>query len=115
MLSIDYVPLDKAVTGAAAVVHHGGIGCCAEVLRAGVPALVIPFGADQPDNAARLGRLGTAMTLKRTNISREAMAAKLRVLLADTTMKAKAREVAKQIDPAGALTKSVEAIERAAA
>jgi rhamnosyltransferase subunit B len=112
ILSIGYAPLDVAVKGAKAVVHHGGIGCCAEVLRAGVPALVIPFGADQPDNAARLGRLGTAMTLKRNDISRPALAAKLRALLADTAM---SRKVGNQINPPVSIAKSVEAMEQAAA
>ena len=45
---------------AAAVVHHGGIGTCAQGLAAGVPQLVMPIGFDQPDNAARLTRLGVA-------------------------------------------------------
>jgi sterol 3beta-glucosyltransferase len=32
----------------AAVVHHGGAGTTAAGLRAGVPAIVIPFFGDQP-------------------------------------------------------------------
>lgn len=115
ILSIDYAPLDVAIQGSAAVVHHGGIGCCAEVLRAGMPALVIPFGADQPDNAIRLGRLGTAMTLKRNEISREALAAKLRALLADEAIKAKAKEIAARIDYKATMAASVKAMEDAAA
>jgi rhamnosyltransferase subunit B len=35
----------------AAVVHQGGMGTTAQVLRAGKPMLVVPHGFDQPDNA----------------------------------------------------------------
>ncbi|KRA62551.1 hypothetical protein ASD89_22375 [Caulobacter sp. Root656] len=48
---------------AAAVVHHGGIGTTAQVLRAGKPQLVVPFLGDQPDNGARLVRMGVARVL----------------------------------------------------
>jgi len=42
----------------AAVVHHGGAGTTAEGLRAGVPAVVVPFAFDQPFWGARLKALG---------------------------------------------------------
>lgn|GEM_PF-176245 len=42
----------------AAVVHHGGAGTTAEGLRAGVPAVVVPFAFDQPFWGARLQALG---------------------------------------------------------
>ncbi|PWJ12144.1 glycosyltransferase [Jannaschia seohaensis] len=48
---------------AAAIVHHGGIGTTAEALRSGRPQLVLPVGGDQPDNAARLERMGAAVTM----------------------------------------------------
>ncbi|MGI4826926.1 MAG: glycosyltransferase [Janthinobacterium lividum] len=50
---------------AAAIVHQGGVGTTAEALRAGRPMLVVPYGADQPDNAARVVRLGVGRTLTR--------------------------------------------------
>ena len=42
------------------MVHHGGIGTCAQALRAGIPQLVLPWGVDQFDNALRLKKLGVA-------------------------------------------------------
>jgi sterol 3beta-glucosyltransferase len=42
----------------AAVVHHGGAGTTAEVLRAGVPSVIIPFILDQPFWGARIKALG---------------------------------------------------------
>jgi UDP:flavonoid glycosyltransferase YjiC (YdhE family) len=64
----DLLPLPYAAHGplfpqAAAIVHHGGIGTTAEAIRSGRPQLVVPVGDDQPDNAARLERLGLAATV----------------------------------------------------
>lgn len=42
----------------AAVVHHGGAGTTAAVMRAGVPGVVCPFFADQPYWAERVAALG---------------------------------------------------------
>lgn len=58
-----YAPFDLLSRQAAAFVHHGGIGTSATVLAAGKPQLIVPFAFDQPDNAARLRRLGVAATV----------------------------------------------------
>jgi sterol 3beta-glucosyltransferase len=42
----------------AAVVHHGGAGTTAEGLRAGVPAVIVPFAFDQFFWGARVHALG---------------------------------------------------------
>lgn len=55
-----YVAFDLLAPRVAAFAHHGGIGTCAALLAAGTPQLVVPFAFDQPDNAARLRRLGVA-------------------------------------------------------
>ena len=63
LLALPYAPHAPLFPLAAAIVHHGGIGTTAEALRSGRPQLVVPVGGDQPDNAARLARLGVAATL----------------------------------------------------
>ena len=61
--AVDHAPFSKLFPRAAAVVHQGGIGTIAQVLRAGRPQLVVPFAVDQPDNALRAQRLGSAEVL----------------------------------------------------
>jgi len=58
MLHAEYAPFSLVFPQAAAVVHHGGIGTCAQALAAGVPQLIMPLSFDQPDNARRLEALG---------------------------------------------------------
>ena len=60
---LEYVPFSRVLPRAAALVHHGGIGTTAQALAAGIPQLVMPLAHDQPDNAARLERLGVGRTI----------------------------------------------------
>jgi UDP:flavonoid glycosyltransferase YjiC (YdhE family) len=113
VLCIDYAPHGLMFPGAVAVVHHGGVGSSAEVMRAGRPALIIPFGFDQPDNAQRLRRLGVTRVLPSKTLSRDTLLHNLRALLADTAMRDRALEVSRGIDPARDREASVAAIEQA--
>lgn len=67
---------------AAAVVTHGGHGTVVRSLAAGVPALVLPHGRDQADNAVRLTMRGAGLQLKRT-ASPKAIAAAVDRLLTE--------------------------------
>ncbi|MBX7143191.1 MAG: glycosyltransferase [Oligoflexia bacterium] len=49
-----YEPLSMVFESASLVVHQGGIGTTAEVLRAGVPHIIIPSAYDQHDTADRI-------------------------------------------------------------
>jgi len=62
VLSVRYAPFALLFPRVGAVVHHGGIGTCAQALASGVPQLVTPFAHDQFDNAARLKALGAGET-----------------------------------------------------
>lgn len=65
VMPMPYAPFSKLFPRAAVIVHQGGIGTCGQALAAGRPMLVVPFAFDQPDNAARLQRLGVARTIPR--------------------------------------------------
>lgn len=60
VFAIDYAPYRWLFPRTAAVVHHGGSGTTAAGLRAGVPALVVPFLFDQHFWGRRLADLGVA-------------------------------------------------------
>lgn len=97
----------------AAVVHQGGIGTTAEALRAGRPMLVVPFGVDQPDNAARVERLGVAKRLNRKHFRAALVARQLNRFLSEPAFAERARAVGQQIarqDGAGRAADAVVAV-----
>ncbi len=59
-----FAPFQELFPLCAAVVHHGGIGTTARALASGTPQLILPFGFDQMDNAARVERLGAGLSAK---------------------------------------------------
>lgn len=93
IIAVDYVPYSEIFPRACAIVHQGGIGTTAQALRAGHPTLVVPYSHDQPDNAARAERLGTARTvLRQSYIARRAVK-ELSQLLDNPSYTAKATEI----------------------
>jgi UDP:flavonoid glycosyltransferase YjiC (YdhE family) len=83
VLAIDRAPHQLLFPRASAIVHHGGVGTTGQALRSGRPTLVVPHSHDQPDNAARLKRLGTSRTITPRAYSSARVARELERLLRD--------------------------------
>ena len=81
----NFVSLQRLAPLARALVHHGGIGTCAQALRAGIPQLVAPVFFDQSDNAARIETLGVGRGLK--DYGQVAVGGMLAQLLASQTVR----------------------------
>jgi UDP:flavonoid glycosyltransferase YjiC (YdhE family) len=88
-----WVPQADVLPHAAAMVCHGGTGTVRGALAAGVPVAVLPFFADQPDNAARADALGAGIVLDGPG----AIAPAVRALLADPRYGERAAAVAAEI------------------
>ena len=58
VIALGGVPHSWLYPRCGAVVHHGGAGTTAAAVRAGVPAIVVPFHGDQPFWASRVYELG---------------------------------------------------------
>jgi sterol 3beta-glucosyltransferase len=84
----DSVPHDWLFPRVTAVVHHGGAGTTGAALSAGVPALVVPFAADQPFWGARVAELGCGSTpIPRKSLTAELLARALRGMVDDQQMR----------------------------
>jgi UDP:flavonoid glycosyltransferase YjiC (YdhE family) len=103
VLAVEYARLNEILPRSAAVVHAGGIGTCAEALRAGIPSVIIPFSFDQPDNAHRMNLLGVAEVLSRRSMQVTPIAAKLERILNDVSFTNRSRDLATQINPSQAM------------
>lgn len=92
-----YVPHSRVFPHARVIVHHGGIGTTAQALVAGKPHLVVPHFGDQPDNAARLERLGVAGVLHSEDYTATSAASALSRILTTPGHAERAIDVAAQI------------------
>jgi UDP:flavonoid glycosyltransferase YjiC (YdhE family) len=64
-----------------------------------VPQVVTPFSHDQPDQAARIKRLGVGDWLLPTRLGGATLAGRLHSLLDDPAVAARCRELAASIGP----------------
>ncbi len=110
-VAFDYAPYSRVFPRAACVVHQGGVGTTAQVLRAGVPHLIMPYSHDQPDNAARCERLGVAKTISRDDYNAENAANELGKLLENKSYQAKADEAKRIIEAEDGTQTACDAIE----
>ena len=80
---VEYAPFSRLLPRCAAIVHHGGIGTSAQAMAAGIPQLVVTMAHDQPDNAARLKRLGVSETLPASEFSAKRAVTLLKLIMDD--------------------------------
>jgi UDP:flavonoid glycosyltransferase YjiC (YdhE family) len=94
IIAVPYAPYSRLFPRAACVVHQGGVGTTGQVLRAGVPHLIMPFAHDQPDNAARCRRAGVAEVIDRDKYNGASAATALGKILETNRYYQKAQEAA---------------------
>lgn len=112
IIAVSYAPYSQIFPHACAIVHQGGIGTTAQALRAGRPTLVMPYSHDQPDNAARVERLGTSRTITRKQYQAARVAQQLRELLDNSSYRAKAAEIGQIIQAENGVSLACDAIEK---
>jgi len=112
VLVINYAPYSQIFPHARAIVHQGGIGTTAQALQAGRPTLIMPYSHDQPDNAARVQRLGTSRTISREQYSASRVVKELSELLENPTYAAKAAEIGQIIRAEDGIAVACDAIEK---
>ncbi|MFO0808108.1 MAG: glycosyltransferase [Gemmataceae bacterium] len=111
VLHVDYLPFSQILPHALALVHHGGVGTCAQGLAAGVPQVVMPLAHDQPDNIDRLARLGVARDLWPKRFTGANLARVLDELLANPQTAPACAEIAAKLRDVDSLTTACLAIE----
>ncbi len=65
ILGVKFAPYSKVFPQCKAIVHHGGINTCANAIKARRPMVIVPYGADQLQNAGLLEHFGVSITLGR--------------------------------------------------
>ena len=109
--ALPYAAYSRIFPRAAVNVHQGGSGTVGQALRAGRPQLIVPFGWDQPDNAARVERLGAGIHLRRSAYTAGSAAAALERLLLAAPFGGQAARLGAQIQAEDGLVAACDAIE----
>jgi len=112
LLSVRYAPYSAVFPHAAVIVHQGGSGTTGQAMQAGRPQLFVPFGWDQPDNAARLTRQGCSLTLARSRYTPGRAARMLARLIAEPHFQQRAASLQKEMQVEEGLSTACNAIEQ---
>jgi UDP:flavonoid glycosyltransferase YjiC (YdhE family) len=98
VFQLESVPHNWLFPRVSAVVHHGGAGTIAAGLRAGVPAIVIPFFSDQPFWGDRLAKLGVApQPIPKKTLTVERLTTALQAVTSDHAMRSRAATIGEKI------------------
>ena len=111
VLVLPYVPYSEIFPHAAVNVHQGGSGTTGQALKSGRPMLIVPYGWDQPDNAARIERLGTGLHLTRNNYSPGTATTALQRLLSEPQFARRATTIGTAMAEENGQTLACDAIE----
>ncbi|MBE2268199.1 MAG: glycosyltransferase, partial [Anaerolinea sp.] len=112
VLQIDSAPHDWLFERVAAVVHHGGAGTTGASLRAGKPALIVPFTADQPFWGDRIAALGVGLPpIPHQRLTADALSAGIERLLTDAPMQERAAVLGSAIRAEDGTAAAVRAVE----
>jgi UDP:flavonoid glycosyltransferase YjiC (YdhE family) len=110
---VNYAPYSEVFPHAAAVVHQGGVGTTAQAMRAGIPQFIVPHAFDQPDNAARIKRLGLGQTMNKGRFHAATATVHLRRLLMDKKIRVKTARVKNILEKENGAVTAADAVEHA--
>ncbi len=91
-----FVPQQEVLPRCSAVVCHGGSGTLIAALSLGVPAVLLPMGADQLDNADRCVALGAGVALDPLTASPEDITAAVATVQRDARFRRAAEALARE-------------------
>ncbi|MBN1179041.1 MAG: glycosyltransferase family 1 protein [Anaerolineae bacterium] len=113
VFAIDQVPHDWLFPQVKAVIHHGGAGTTAAVLRSGVPSIVAPFFFDQFFWGRRVAALNVGPTpIPWKSLSVDALSGAIRQTTDNLTLRYRAIALGQRIRAEDGVGHAVQAIER---
>ena len=112
VIKIDSAPHGWLFPRMAAVVHHGGAGTTASVLRAGRPSVIVPFFVDQPFWGRRVSELGAGTEpIPFKKLTAERLAASINIAVNSADIRKRATELGEKIQNENGVANAVEQVE----
>ena len=110
---LDAAPHSWLFPRMSAVVHHGGAGTTAEGLRAGVPAVIVPFIVDQRFWGTRVQALGAGPApMPASSLTINQLAAAIHQATSDAVMQRQAKAVGTAVRSEDGLGHAVQSIQQ---
>jgi MGT family glycosyltransferase len=110
-----YIPQTLLFSHCALVVCHAGSGTVMAALVYGLPLVLVPIGADQPQNARRCAALGLATVLDVDRLDPTVARAAVLTVLGDPSYRQHAETVRREIEALPGPEQAVISLERLAA
>jgi UDP:flavonoid glycosyltransferase YjiC (YdhE family) len=110
-----FIPQSVILPHCTAVVSHGGSGSVIGTLAHGLPAVLIPMGADQPLNAVRCTALGVGLALDAVAATSETVRVAVTTVLAEPSFRRAAERMRDEIAALPGPEHAVALLERLAA
>ncbi|MEV2243833.1 macrolide family glycosyltransferase [Streptomyces sp. NPDC049970] len=107
-----WVPLPAVLPHTSVFLCQSGMGSILDALRADVPMVVVPHHPEQHVNAARLSELGLARTVRREDVSAQALRDAVLGVADDTALRERVRAMGRHVRSAGGAAKAADAIEQ---
>jgi MGT family glycosyltransferase len=92
-----YLPMSRLLPTSDLVVCHGGSGTVLAALASGIPLVMLPSAADQPENAARCAAAGVAIVLPPGSRQPQAVRDAVAAVLTEGRWSAAARRIQAEI------------------
>jgi UDP:flavonoid glycosyltransferase YjiC (YdhE family) len=109
----DSIPFDWLFPRVKAAIHHGGAGTTSAALRAAIPSVIVPFGADQSFWAHRMKALGVATDpISPKRLTAKRLAAAIQNALEDKQMQENANALGEKINSEDGIRNAITIIER---
>lgn len=112
---VTYMPLAHVLHRCDLVLSHGGSGTVVAALAEGLPQVILPIFADQPENAARVAALGAGRVLGPEARTAHAIQQAVRAVLTDPAYRQGAQRVRDEISALPGPEETVALLERVAA
>jgi rhamnosyltransferase subunit B len=108
---LDYIPLSLLLSYSSCLVYHGGIGTCAQALRAGIPHIICPSLDEQKDNARILSGLGVGCEIQWKDFTLKVLESLLDSFVNSDEVRIRCREISMKLKKADCMRETCEIIE----
>jgi MGT family glycosyltransferase len=109
---VNWAPYRRLLEKSSIMINHGGLGSIKHCIYFGVPLIVIPFGRDQPGNAARVDYHGIGIVADPNKVSESYMSTLINAIQEDPSYRTRINLMSQKFRETEEASDGVKEIER---